>query len=70
VGGGGPGGGGGPHDPLKEQRALEARLDDADTAAFLQVEPALSPAQRERAREIAAGYRERLFERREQQRGR
>ncbi len=57
-------------DPRREQQALEARLDDADTRAFLKVEPSLTPAQRERAREIAGGYREQLFERREQQRGR
>ncbi len=68
-----PGGapaGGARRDPAKEQQALEARFDDADTRAFLKVEPSLTPAQRERAREIAGGYREQLFERREQQRGR
>ena len=78
---GGMGGGPGPagaapptgarrRDPLKEQQALEARFDDADTRAFLKAEAALTPAQRDRAREIASAYREQLFERREQQRGR
>jgi hypothetical protein len=66
----------GPHagpprrDPAKAQEALEERLDDADTAAFLKAEPVLSAAQRERAREIATSYREQLFERREALRGR
>ena len=82
--GGGMGGGTGPagaappgappgagrRDPVKEQQALEARFDDADTRAFLKAEAALTPAQRDRAREIASGYREQLFDRRERQRGR
>ena len=55
---------------MKEQQALEARFDDADTRAFLKAEAAMTAAQRDRAREIASGYREQLFERREQQRGR
>jgi hypothetical protein len=57
-------------DPVKAQEALDAGLDDADTRAFLKAEAALTPAQRERARDIASRYREQLFERREQQRGR
>jgi hypothetical protein len=57
-------------DPARAQQAHEAKLDDADTRAFLKIESALTPAQRERAREIASGYREQLFDRREQQRGR
>jgi hypothetical protein len=57
-------------DPVKAQEALDAKLDDADTAAFLRVEPRLTAAQRERAREIASRYREQLYERREQLRGR
>lgn len=82
--GGGMGGGPGPagaappgappgagrRDPVKAEQALEARFDDADTRAFLKAEAALTPAQRDRAREIAGAYRERLFERRERQRGR
>jgi hypothetical protein len=73
--GAGPHGGGGPpgvarRDPAKDREALDARLDDADTAAFLKAEQALAPAQRERAREIATSYREQLFERREVLRGR
>jgi hypothetical protein len=79
MGGGAPGEG--PHgggarpnpprrDPAKAQEALDARLDDADTAAFLKAEPVLSAAQRQRAREIATSYREQLFERREAMRGR
>jgi hypothetical protein len=57
-------------DPVKAQEALDARLDDADTAAFLGIEPSLTAAQRDRAREIATSYREQLFERRELTRGR
>jgi hypothetical protein len=76
-GGAGHGGGAGAapsapprRDPARAREGLEARLDDADTRAFLKVEPVLTPAQRERAREVASRYREQLFERREQQRGR
>jgi len=57
-------------DPAAAQEALDASLDDADTAAFLKAEPVLAPAQRERAREIANTYREQAFERRELLRGR
>jgi hypothetical protein len=57
-------------DPASAQAALDARLDEADTAAFLRVEPVLTPAQRERARELATRHREQLFERRELLRGR
>jgi hypothetical protein len=57
-------------DPARAQEAIDARLDDADTAAFLGAEPALTGAQRERAREIANEYRENLFERRALLRGR
>ena len=56
-------------DAARAREALDAKLDDADTRAFLKIEPVLTPAQRERAREIASGHREQLFERREQQRG-
>ncbi len=79
MGGGAPGEGphgGGPRagpprrDPARAQEALEARLDDADTTAFLKAEQVLRAAQRERAREIATSYREQLFERREATRGR
>jgi len=41
------------------------RLDDADTAAFLEAERALRDPQRERAREIAESYREALADARE-----
>ena len=57
-------------DAARAREALKARLDDADTRAFLKVEPVLTPAQQARARELASRYREQLFERREQQRGR
>jgi hypothetical protein len=68
---GGPHEGGAPRrNPAQAQEALDARLDDADTAAFLRAEPVLTAAQRERAREIATSYREQLFERREAMRGR
>jgi hypothetical protein len=53
-------------DSARAREALEARLDDADTRAFLKIESVLTPAQRERAREVASRYREQLFERREQ----
>ena len=70
-GAGGPGAAGGSPlgparpDPRKVQAALEARLDQADAAAFFKAELVLTPAQRERAREFASGYRDRLYERRE-----
>lgn len=57
-------------DPARAQEAIDARLDDADTAAFLRAEPVLTGTQRERAREIANEYRESLFERRALLRGR
>jgi hypothetical protein len=57
-------------DPAAAQEALDASLDDADTAAFLKAESVLAPAQRERAREIANTHREQAFERREFLRGR
>jgi hypothetical protein len=57
-------------DPSRAQEALDARLDDADTAAFLGAEAALTASQRERARELANEYRESLFERRALLRGR
>ena len=41
------------------------RLDDADTAAFMEAERALRDPQRERAREIAESYREALADARE-----
>jgi len=55
---------------VKVQEALDASLDDADTRAFLRAEAVLTPAQRDRAREVASGYREQLFDRRELLRGR
>jgi len=74
-GGGRPGGDGGgrhgersaqqPHDPASRAAALEARIDDADTEAWLSAEAALDPSRRERAREVAEKYREALADRRE-----
>jgi hypothetical protein len=42
-----------------------ARLDDADTRAWLRAEDALAPEQRERARAIASEYRARFYDQRE-----
>jgi hypothetical protein len=79
-GGGGRHGGGGPEGarggaaggpPRRDPaRALETRLDDADTDAFLKAETIFTEAQRDRAREIAERHREQVFERRELLRGR
>jgi hypothetical protein len=44
--------------------ALHQKLDDNDTAAYLEAELLLTEAQRPRAREVASRYREQVFERR------
>lgn len=67
--GGGRRGGGQPVEtrgPSSEERAkaAEKKIDDLDTAAYLEAEKALSDGQRERAREVAEKYREDLAERR------
>jgi hypothetical protein len=80
----GPGGGGGgrhggaegapagapQRGPARAAESLEARLDGADTAAFLGTEVIFTPAQWDRARQLAESYREKLYERRELLRGR
>jgi hypothetical protein len=53
--------------PPSPQAQLDRQLDDLDTAAWLKVEPVLSPAQREQAREIAGDYRAARFEARQRQ---
>lgn len=45
--------------------ALEDRLDENDTKAYLDAENVLTEAQRPRAREVASDYREQLYEQRE-----
>ncbi len=85
TGGGPPGGGPGTKDrspkdeklaealrrrPAVAQAMVEAKLDEADTAAFLKIERVFTAAQLERAREFANAYREQLFDQREAQRKR
>jgi hypothetical protein len=53
--------------PPSPQAQLDRQLDDLDTAAWLKVEPVLSPAQREQAREIAGDYRAARFEARQRE---
>jgi hypothetical protein len=66
-GGGRAGGGSGPkeRDPADRGAQLQSRLDDADTAAWLSAETTLDPSRREKAREVAAAYREQLADRRD-----
>jgi hypothetical protein len=45
--------------------ALEDRLDENDTKAYLDAENVLTEAQKARAREVASDYREQLYEQRE-----
>ena len=46
--------------------SIEERIDDNDTHAYLEAEEiVLTPEQRERARDIAEDYREKLYDRRE-----
>jgi hypothetical protein len=58
-----PGAGGGKE--ADRAAALEDRLDENDTKAYLDAENVLTEAQRARAREIASDYREQLYEQRE-----
>ena len=52
-----------------KQAALEDRLDENDTKAYLDAEEnVLTEKQKERAREIASDYREQLYEQREKER--
>ncbi|HEX7488134.1 MAG TPA: hypothetical protein VF400_13085 [Anaeromyxobacteraceae bacterium] len=73
-GGGGMGGhhgGGGERaaqDPAARDSDLQARIDDADTSAWLAAEALLQESQRERARAIAEKYREALADEREAKR--
>ena len=69
-GGGRRGGGSGPEgrDPSARAAQLQSRLDDADTAAWLSAEASLDASRREKAREVAAAYREQLADRREAER--
>jgi hypothetical protein len=48
---------------------LDDRLDENDTKAYLEAEGVLTEAQQARAREIASDYREQLYERRANARG-
>jgi hypothetical protein len=46
--------------------SIEERVDDNDTHAYLEAEElVLTPEQRDRARDIAEDYREKLYDRRE-----
>ena len=62
-------GGGGPRRQASGQAepsgsAIEQRLEDNDTRAYLRAEQVLTDAQREKAREYAEAYREELYDRR------
>ncbi len=81
AGGGGPGPGmsGGKTRPPPNIRsssgadqslALEQRLDELDTEAFLKAVELLPEAQREKAVDVASRYREQLFEQREREKKR
>ncbi len=59
-----------PQDPTARAAALQSRIDDADTAAWLSAESVLEASQRERAREVAEKYRETLADEREADRAR
>jgi hypothetical protein len=50
--------------------ALEQRLDELDTEAFLKAVELLPEAQREKAIDVASRYREQLFEQREREKKR
>ena len=80
AGGGGPGPGmsGGKTRPppnirtggANQSLALEQRLDELDTEAFLKAVELLPEAQREKAVDVASRYREQLFEQREREKKR
>jgi hypothetical protein len=73
MGGHRGGGGGSEHpvqDPAARAAALQAQLDDADTAAWLDAEALLPEPQRDKARAIAERYREALADEREASRAR
>jgi hypothetical protein len=55
----------GTQDPAARAAALQSKLDDADTAAWLSAEDVLDPSRRERARDVAERYREALADQRE-----
>jgi hypothetical protein len=69
MGRGSPRGGAAHHGSSDEPRAhesVEQRMDDNDTRAYLDAEETvLTPGQRERARDIAEDFREKLYDRRE-----
>ena len=50
--------------------SIQDRLAANDTKAYLDAEALLDERQRERARELASDYREKLYDRREADRGR
>ena len=60
------GGGSPPPSHVISESSIEERLDANDTKAYLDAESAsLTEGQKDRAREIASEYREKLYERRE-----
>ena len=60
-----PPAGGGAASASDPEAAAQDRMDANDTKAYLDGEALLKDEQRERAREIASDYREKLYERRE-----
>jgi hypothetical protein len=68
MGGRGPRGGAGRSSapaPEISEASIQDRLDANDTKAFLDAESSLADGQKDRAREIASDFREKLYERRE-----
>ena len=61
-----PGGAARRPETARPPESIEERRDDNDTHAYLEAEEiVLTPEQRERARDIAEDYREKLYDRRE-----
>ncbi len=60
------GSGAGSTNETHQEASVQDRMDANDTKAYLDAEDLLKAEQRERAREIASEFREKLYERREQ----
>jgi hypothetical protein len=54
-----------PSEPKQKGASIQERLDDNDTASYLEAEESLTEVQKTRAREIASKYREQLSDYRE-----
>ncbi len=60
----------GSQDPAARAAAMQSRLDEADTAAWLAAETVLAESRREKARDVAEKYREAVADRRDTERAR